>query len=88
MCIRDRVTFDVAGGLAGGRRFLDALQMCDIVTNLGDTRTIATHPASTTHSGLSEDDRQAVGITPGLIRVSVGLEYIDDIIADIDQALM
>ena len=82
------VTFDVTGGEAGGRRFLDALQMCDIVTNLGDTRTIATHPASTTHSGLSEDDRQAVGITPGLIRVSVGLEYIDDIIADIDQALM
>ena len=81
------VTFAVAGGVTGGRRFLNALQMCDIVANLGDVRTTATHPASTTHSGLSEGDRQAVGITPGLIRVSVGLEHIDDIIADIDHAL-
>jgi len=61
--------------------------MCDIVANLGDARTTVTHPASTTHSSLSEEDRLAVGITPGLIRVSVGLEHIDDIIADIDQAL-
>jgi len=81
------VTFTVAGGLAAGRRFLDALRMCDIVANLGDARTTVTHPASTTHSSLSEEDRLAVGITPGLIRVSVGLEHIDDIIADIDQAL-
>ena len=81
------VTFVVAGGLAAGRRFLDALNMCDIVANLGDTRTTVTHPASTTHSGLSDEDRRAVGIEPGLIRVSVGLEHIDDIIADIDQAL-
>ena len=81
------VTFAVAGGLEAGRRFLDALQMCDIVANLGDARTTVTHPASTTHSGLNEADRLAVGITPGLIRVSVGLEHIDDIIADIDQAL-
>lgn len=81
------VTFAVAGGLAGGRQFLDRLEMCNIVANLGDTRTTVTHPASTTHSGLSEADRLAVGITPGLIRVSAGLEAIDDIIADIDQAL-
>lgn len=81
------VTFAVDGGLPAGRRFLDALRMCDIVANLGDARTTVTHPASTTHSGLSEDDRLAVGITPGLIRVSAGLEHIDDIIADIDQAL-
>lgn len=81
------VTFEIAGGLEAGRRFLDALQMCDIVANLGDSRTTVTHPAGTTHSGLTEDERRAVGITPGLIRVSVGLEHIDDIIADIRQAL-
>ncbi len=81
------VTFVVRGGLEGGRRFLDSLVMCDIVANLGDTRTTVTHPASTTHSSLSEAERLALGITPGLIRVSVGLEHIDDIIADIEQAL-
>ncbi len=81
------VAFEVAGGLAAGRRFLDALRMCHIVANLGDARTTVTHPASTTHSGLSEAEQRAVGITPGLIRVSVGLEHSDDIIADIDQAL-
>jgi O-succinylhomoserine sulfhydrylase len=62
--------------------------MCDIVANLGDTRTTVTHPAGTTHSGLTEEERRAVDITPGLIRVSVGLEHIDDINADIAQALM
>ncbi|CUS04848.2 O-succinylhomoserine sulfhydrylase [Candidatus Promineifilum breve] len=81
------VAFELAGGLAAGRCFLDALGMSDIVANLGDARTTATHPASTTHSGLSEDERRATGITPGLIRVSVGLEHIDDIIADVAQAL-
>mgnify|MGYP000019067051 CR=1 FL=1 len=81
------VTFGVKGGLEQGRRFLDALEMCSLSANLGDTRTIATHPASTTHSSLSEEDRQAVGILPGLVRISVGLEHIDDIVADIDQAL-
>jgi O-succinylhomoserine sulfhydrylase len=82
------VTFEIEGGLEAGRRFLNALQMCDIVANLGDSRTTVTHPAGTTHSGLTEDERRAVGITPSLIRVSVGLEHIDDIIADIRQALM
>lgn len=81
------VTFDIAGGLAAGQRFLDKLKMCDIVANLGDARTTVTHPASTTHSALTDGERRAVGITPGLIRVSVGLEHIDDIIADIDQAI-
>ncbi len=81
------VTFEVSGGLEQGRRFLDALQMCSLTANLGDTRTIATHPASTTHSSLTEEARLAVGITPGLIRISVGLEHSDDIIADIEQAL-
>jgi O-succinylhomoserine sulfhydrylase len=81
------VTFEVKGGIENGRCFLDALQLCDIVANLGDARTIATHPASTTHSKLSEEQRRAAGITPGLVRVSVGLEHADDIIEDIEQAL-
>lgn len=82
------VTFEVKGGIERGRRFLNSLKMLSHSANLGDTRTIATHPASTTHSKLSEAERLAVGITQGLIRVSVGLENIDDIIADIDQALL
>jgi O-succinylhomoserine sulfhydrylase len=56
--------------------------------NLGDTRTIVTHPASTTHAKVSEEDRLRVGIVPGMIRVSVGLEHVDDIIADLEQALV
>src|SRR5690606_15197765 len=79
------VTFELKGGLERGRRFLDLLEMCSLTANLGDVRTIVTHPASTTHSKLTEDERLEVGITPGLIRVSVGLEHIDDIIADIEQ---
>ncbi len=82
------VTFEVKGGIERGRRFLNSLKMLSHSANLGDTRTIATHPASTTHSKLSEAERLAVGITPGLIRVSVGLENINDIIADIDHALL
>ena len=81
------VTFIVKGGVEKGRQFLDKLQMVSITANLGDTRTIATHPASTTHSKLTEEERQEVGILPGLIRISVGLEHIDDIIGDIEQAL-
>lgn len=81
------VTFEIQGGIEQGQRFLDALQMCSLSANLGDSRTIATHPASTTHSSLTEEQRQAVGITPGLIRISVGLEHINDIQADIAQAL-
>jgi O-succinylhomoserine sulfhydrylase len=81
------VTFQVKGGLDRGRRFLNATQMASHSANLGDSRTIVTHPASTTHSKLTEEDRLSVGILPGLIRVSVGLEHIDDIIAEINQAL-
>lgn len=81
------VTFEVQGGLAHGRRFLNALQLCSHTANLGDSRTIATHPASTTHSSLTAEARQAVGITPGLIRISVGLEDVVDVLADIEQAL-
>jgi len=81
------VAFELKGGVEAGKQFLDALKMLSLSANLGDTRTIATHPASTTHSKLSEAERLAAGITPGLVRVSAGLEHIDDIIADIAQAL-
>ena len=81
------VTFNIKGGLARGKKFLDALQLCSLTANLGDSRTIATHPASTTHAKLTEEERQATGITPGLVRISVGLENIIDIVADIEQAL-
>ncbi len=81
------VTFEVKGGISAGRNFLNSLRMISHSANLGDTRTIATHPASTTHSKLSDAERAAVGITPGLIRISVGLENISDIIADIEQAM-
>lgn len=81
------VTFVVKGGIERGRKFLNALQMFSHTANLGDTRTIATHPASTTHSKLSEADRKSVGIQAGMIRISVGLEHISDIEAEIAQAL-
>jgi O-succinylhomoserine sulfhydrylase len=81
------VTFEVKGGLDQGRKFLNALKMISHTPNLGDARTIAIHPASTTHSKLTEAERNAVGITPGLIRISVGLEDIKDIIADVEQAI-
>ena len=81
------VTFEIKSGLEGGRKFLNALKLLSMTNNLGDSRSIASHPASTTHSKLTEAERNAVGITPGLIRISVGLEYIDDIVEDILQAL-
>lgn len=81
------VAFELKGGVEAGKAFLDKLQMLSLSANLGDTRTIVTHPASTTHSKLSEAERLAAGITPGLVRVSAGLEHIDDIVADIAQAL-
>lgn len=78
---------EIKGGLEAGRKFLDALEMLSVTANLGDTRSIASHPASTTHSRLTDQERLSVGITPGLIRISTGLEQVDDIIADITQAL-
>ncbi len=81
------VTFEIKGGIESGRKFLNSLQMLSLTNNLGDSRTIASHPASTTHSKLTEAERTSVGITPGLIRISVGLEHPDDILADIVQAL-
>ncbi len=81
------VCFELKGGLEAGRSFLNKLQLLSLTANLGDTRSIASHPASTTHAKLSEAERQAVHITPGLIRISVGLENRDDILQDILQAL-
>lgn len=81
------LSFGIKGGQHAGVKFLNALKMCSLTANLGDTRTIVTHPASTTHAKLSEEERAKVDISPELIRVSVGLEHIDDIIKDIDQAL-
>lgn len=81
------VCFELKGGIEAGRKFLDQLQMLSLTANLGDTRSIASHPASTTHAKLTEAERQAVNITPGLIRISVGLENKEDILADILQAL-
>lgn len=81
------IAFQVKNGLSGGKQFIDAVQLCSRSSNLGDTRTIVTHPALSTHSKLSDEDRLAVDITDGLIRISVGLEHTDDIISDLKQAL-
>lgn len=81
------VTLDLLGGVARAQRFIDNLQMVSVTANLGDSRSIVTHPASTTHSKLSEEERQQVGISDGLVRLSVGLEHADDIIQDVERAL-
>ncbi len=81
------VAFEIKGGIEAGRAFLDKIKLCSLSPNLGDTRTIVTHPASTTHSKLSVEERLAVSITDGLVRVSVGLETVQDVIGDLEQAL-
>ena len=81
------VSFELNGGIDAGIKFLDNLKLLSLTANLGDSRSIASHPASTTHAKLSEQERKDVGITPGLIRISVGLEHEEDILADIIQAL-
>ncbi|MBK9734651.1 MAG: O-succinylhomoserine sulfhydrylase [Saprospiraceae bacterium] len=77
------ISFELKGGLAAGRKLIDSREMMSLSANLGDTRTIITHPASSTHSKLSQEERASAGITDGLIRLSVGLEHVDDIKADI-----
>jgi O-succinylhomoserine sulfhydrylase len=81
------VAFEVKGGLEAGRNFINAIRLCSLSSNLGDSRSIITHPASTTHSKLSKEDRLAVGITDGMIRLSVGLEHHEDIWNDLKNAL-
>lgn len=79
--------FELAGGAAAGRAFIDALKLFYHVANIGDARSLAIHPASTTHSQLSTEEQFATGVSPGYVRLSIGLEHIDDIIADLSQAL-
>ena len=81
------LSFELKGGIESGRIFLNSLSMMSVTANLGDSRSIATHPASTTHSKLTKEERLNVGITPGLIRISIGLEHHEDIIEDLKQAL-
>ena len=81
------LTFDVRGGLPAGVRFYDALKLFKRLVNLGDAKSLACHPASTTHRQMSPQEQLAAGVGPGSIRLSVGIEHIDDILADLDQAL-
>lgn len=81
------IAFEVKGGIAAGKRFIDNIKLCSISANLGDTRSIITHPASSTHAKLSSEERLAVEITDGMIRLSVGLEHTDDVWNDLVQAL-
>lgn len=79
--------FELEGGVEAGKKFIDNLQLLYHVANIGDARSLAIHPASTTHSQLSAEDQLASGVTPGYVRLSIGIEHVDDIIADIEQAL-
>ncbi len=81
------VVFGIKGGREAGQKFIDNLKLISHLANVGDAKTLAIHPASTTHSQLSEEAQAAGGITPDLVRLSVGIEHIDDILADLDQAL-
>jgi O-acetylhomoserine (thiol)-lyase len=79
--------FEIKGGVEAGKKFIDALEMVYHVANIGDSRSLAIHPASTTHSQLNEEELLSAGVTPGYVRLSIGLEHVDDIIADFEQAL-
>ena len=79
------LSFEITGGLEAGRRFVDGLELHSHVANIGDVRSLVIHPASTTHSQGSDEDRRGAGVTPGLVRLAVGIEHIDDIVADLDK---
>ena len=81
------VTFGVKGGQAAGEKLINATQIFSLLANVGDAKSLIIHPASTTHSQLEPEDQVTTGVTPELIRLSVGLEHVDDLIADLDQAL-
>jgi O-acetylhomoserine (thiol)-lyase len=81
------VGFELKGGAEAGQRFIDSLELFYHVANIGDARSLAIHPATTTHSQLSAEDQRATGVTEGYVRLSVGIEHIDDILTDLDQAL-
>ena len=81
------IGIEVKGGVEAGKRFIESLKMFYHVANIGDARSLAIHPATTTHSQLTEEELLAAGVTPGYVRLSIGIEHPDDIIADLDQAL-
>jgi O-acetylhomoserine (thiol)-lyase len=81
------MTFGIDGGSTAGERFIDALQMLSHLANIGDAKSLVIHPASTTHRQLSEDEQRAAGVLPEMVRLSIGIESIDDILWDLDQAL-
>jgi O-acetylhomoserine (thiol)-lyase len=81
------VGFELKGGNEAGRKFIDSLELIYHLANIGDARSLAIHPASTTHSQLTSDEQLAAGVSPSYVRLSVGLEHIDDIMADLSQAL-
>ena len=81
------IGFELPGGIESGKKFIDSLELLYHVANIGDSRSLAIHPASTTHSQLSSEEQLSAGVTPGYVRLSIGIEHIDDIIADISQAL-
>jgi O-acetylhomoserine (thiol)-lyase len=81
------MTFGVKGGFEAGKKFYDALKLVKRLVNIGDAKSLACHPASTTHRQMSVDEQARAGVTPETMRLSVGIEHVDDIIADLDQAL-
>jgi O-acetylhomoserine (thiol)-lyase len=81
------VVFGTKGGKAAGEKFIESLKLFSHLANVGDAKSLALHPASTSHSQLTEDQQRESGLTPDLVRLSVGIEHIDDIKEDIDQAL-
>jgi O-acetylhomoserine (thiol)-lyase len=81
------VGFELQGGAEAGKKFINALKMFYHVANIGDARSLAIHPASTTHSQLNQEEQAATGVSPGYVRLSIGIEHIDDILADLGQAL-
>ena len=81
------LSFGIAGGIEAGTKFIDALQMILRLVNIGDAKSLACHPASTTHRQLNEEELQTAGVTSDMVRLSIGIEHVDDIIADISQAL-
>jgi O-acetylhomoserine (thiol)-lyase len=81
------IVFGIKGGMAAGKQFVNSVELSSLLANVGDAKTLVIHPASTTHQQLSAEDQISAGVTDDMIRVSVGLEHIDDIIEDFDQAL-
>src|SRR5690606_15936877 len=79
--------FGIKGGLEAGRRFINNVKLFSLLANVGDAKSLVIHPASTTHQQLTEEEQRAAGVSPDLIRLSIGIEHVDDIIADLDQAL-